>query len=137
MYVNNKRELVKLLLLLTFFFVVGCEKGPQLGTVTGTVTYEGKPLNQATVYFTHESGRAAYARTDESGHYELQFSDGRSGALLGNNAVSIETFRIGADDTGKMVEFPEILPEKYNKASEMTRSIEAGDQVIDFELTKD
>ena len=85
------RSLTLVLFLLT---TIGCDQGPPLGDVSGTITYEGKPIEKATITFTHvDEGRAAFARTDAEGKYTLKFSDGRSGALLGENAVSIETAR--------------------------------------------
>lgn len=116
---------------------VGCSKGPPLGKVSGTITYEGKPVEQATITFTHiGEERTAFARTDADGRYELTFTDGRSGALLGENAVSIETARFGTDADGNIVEFPETLPAKYHAESDLTRLIESGKQTIDFNLTK-
>ena len=119
-------------------FCSACDKGPPLGDVSGTITFEGKPIEKATITFTHVTeGRSAVARTDADGHYELKFSDGRSGALLGENAISIETARVGADEDGNFVELPETLPKKYNAESEVIREIKAGEQTLDFPLTKD
>lgn len=117
--------------------VAGCDSGPKLGAVSGTITFEGKPMEKATITFTHAEGRTAFARTNAEGYYELKFSDGRDGALLGENAVAIETARVGRDENGNIVEFPETLPAKYNVESELTRVIESGAQVLDFALTKE
>lgn len=114
-------------------FCSGCDNGPPLGSVSGTITYEGNPVDKATITFTHVTeGRSAFARTDADGHYELKYSDGRTGALLGENAISIETGRAGADGM-----IPETLPRKYNVESEVTREIKAGEQTLDFALTND
>jgi len=119
-------------------FCSACDQGPPLGAVSGTVSYEGKPVEKATITFTHVTeGRTAFARTDADGHYQLKFSDGRRGALLGENAVAIETARVGADENGEIVQFPETLPKRYNAESEITREIESGDQTLDFALTKE
>ena len=116
---------------------VGCSKGPPLGQVSGTIRYEGEPIEQATITFTHvDEERTAFARTDANGYYELKFTDGRGGALLGENAVSIETARFGTDTEGNIVEHPETLPAKYHVDSEITRHIESGKQILDFDLTK-
>lgn len=132
------KQLSSLLLVSILFLVfIGCDSGPKLGAVSGTITLEGKPIEQATITFTHAEGRTAFARTDAEGFYELKFSDGRDGALLGENAVAIETARVGRDEKGEIVEFPETLPAKYNVESELTRVIEPGTQVLDFALTKD
>ena len=114
---------------------LACQRGPQLGAVTGTVTWEGKPLANATVSFMPTDGQAAFCRTGEDGTYELQFADGRKGAILGENRVTIETYRIAVDDEGNPIEHPEILPEKFHRQSELTKVVEPGSQVIDFALT--
>ena len=118
--------------------LLGCNQGPPLGQVSGTITLDGAPLEKATITFTHvEEERQAFARTDANGYYELQFTEGgRSGALLGENVVSIETARVGTDAEGNLVEFPEILPKKYHVETEITRDIKGGKQTIDFELSK-
>ncbi len=135
----HEKLLVALSTVLTLLFAIGCNQGPPLGEVSGTITFEGEPVEKATIVFTHvDEGRAAFARTNAEGFYELKFSGGgRNGALLGENAISIETARSGSDAEGNYVEFPETLPAKYNKESEMTREITAGKQTLDFALTKD
>ena len=120
-----------------FAIALGCNQGPPLGQVSGKVTLDGEPVPQATLTFSHANGRTAFARTDESGAYELKFTDGREGALLGENHVSIETSRAGTDAEGNFVEYPETIPAKYNKESEITKVIEPGEQTIDFDLSSD
>ena len=106
--------------------IAGCDSGPPLGEVSGRITYEGEPIEKATITFSHSSGKSAFARTDADGQYELTFSDGRNGALLGENVIAIETGRAGTDAEGNFVEYPETLPAKYHAESEMTREIKAG-----------
>ena len=122
---------------LTLALVVGCDSGPPLGEVSGTITLEGEPIEQATITFSHSNGRSAFARTDANGFYELTFSDGRNGALLGENVIAIETGRASTDAEGNYVQYPETLPAKYHVESEMTREIKAGKQVFDFALSKE
>ena len=129
----NYRLCYALLLLVA----IGCDDGPPLGKVSGVISLEGQPIETATITFTHVKGRTAFARTDADGFYELNFSDGRAGAMLGENAISIETGRAGSDEQGNFVEYPETLPPKYNVESEITRTVEPGEQVFNFDLMKD
>ena len=55
---------------------LGCESGPEIASVEGTVTMDGKPLANATVLFVPENGRPAGGRTDERGHYLRDFHHG-------------------------------------------------------------
>ncbi len=69
--------------------LAGCDSGPTLAPVTGTVTHGGQPLAGANVIFTPEGGMAAGATTGEDGRFELVSNDGRSGAIPGKHHVSI------------------------------------------------
>ena len=86
--------------------------------------------------FTPVDGQTSFARTAADGSYELQFADGRKGAMLGENAVSISTWRAATNEQGDLVEMPEILPEKYHAESTMSETVEPGENVFDFNLTK-
>ncbi|WP_337174966.1 carboxypeptidase-like regulatory domain-containing protein [Paludisphaera sp.] len=71
---------------------VGCDSGPALVTVTGTVTMEGKPVSHAAVQFSPNPSNAVVlpgeAVTDADGHYRL-ISDERNGAVPGKYHVVI------------------------------------------------
>jgi len=128
-----------LLLCLTLPLAAGCrDSGPELGEVTGVVTLDGKPLPNATVEFqpTASGGSSSQGTTDESGRYELMYGVGRPGAMIGEHAVRITTYRMEpADEQGEnMIEHPEILPPKYHEQSELKREVASGSQVINFEL---
>lgn len=114
---------------------LGCgPSGPEIASVEGTVTLDDKPLEGALVMFYPKAGgRPAAGRTDASGHYELQYSQGRSGALPGEHDVTISTVRDGDPDAG-VDSAPERLPAKYNVKSELTATVETDDNVIDFKL---
>jgi hypothetical protein len=113
---------------------VGCGPGgPDVATVEGTVLLDGKPLEGAMVLFTPTAGRPAGGLTDASGHYELVYSADRGGAMLGEHTVTISTFRPGDPDEGD-VGVPEKVPARYNVQSDLKRTVEDKDNVIDFEL---
>ncbi|MHC2069707.1 carboxypeptidase-like regulatory domain-containing protein [Bremerella sp. T1] len=139
--------------------LIGCaESGPPLGTVSGTVTMDGKPLPNAIVSFVPTAGgRASVATTNESGEYQLAFID-RMGALIGNHKVSITTAvqsddedfsEISSDDpryeemlmtrrsdyNNAVVREP--IPATYNAKSEIVKEVESGSNVIDFPLNSD
>lgn len=61
----------------------GCGSGYSLGTVTGTVTLDGKPLPQATVTFSRGKGRTSVGTTDEQGRYKLLYTVNQQGAEPG------------------------------------------------------
>ena len=56
--------------------VTGCSSsGPEIASVSGRITMDGKPLANATVVFIPENGRPAGARTDADGKYVLNFTE--------------------------------------------------------------
>lgn len=100
----------------------------ELGSVTGTITLDGKPLANAFVQFVpSRGGRAAGGATDDTGHYELDYSAQDKGALVGSAKVLIST---GDPEAGRK----ELLPPRYNRQSELTADVGPGANVLDFAL---
>ena len=117
--------------LVTLMF--GCGPGgPEIATVGGKVTLDGKPLPEASVLFINQNGRPAAAWTDESGNYRLTFDEGRSGAIPGDNLVRITTFRFGVEGKpGKK----ETLAMEYNSRSTLSFKVEPGKKnIANFDL---
>lgn len=72
--------------------LVGCNRGPELAEVEGTVTLNGKPLEKVRVEF-HPAGEGprATAVTDANGKYVLMSDGGgRAGAVVGSNKVVLK-----------------------------------------------
>jgi hypothetical protein len=96
--------------------------------VSGTVTLDGAPLAGALVVFTPDGpGRSALATTDTAGRYELAFLRDISGANVGTHTVRITT---ATEDRGGK----EILPPRYHVKTELTATVEAGSNTLDFPL---
>lgn len=128
---------------LVFMVSAGCgnvaEDQPQLGEVTGQVTLDGKPLVDANVYFQPiEGGRNSTGVTDEQGNFTLGYLRELKGAKIGRHKVRISTYvePVKGDD-GKLTNpgKKELVPDKYNKNSELEEEVKAGDNTITFELT--
>jgi hypothetical protein len=136
---------------LPFAFLIGCgakAEGPELATVSGTVTYQGKPLEGALVVFLPETPGApsASGSTDESGTFELMTHIPGDGAVIGKHRVSI-TAR-GPDKTlpegqsvsglpgGNTEPGDPLIPQKYfsHNASGLTAEVKGGSNTLDFEL---
>lgn len=125
--------MLRMLLLALSVLAVGCGPGgPEVASVTGTVTLDGKPLKNATVTFQPTSGRPSFGTTDEQGQYEMGYSLERSGVMLGKNTVYIRTRM--ENESGQVIQ-KEFLPPKYHDRSELTAEVENKANVIDFDLT--
>lgn len=146
--------------------MTGCSSGdPAVNFVQGTVTIDGKPLDNATVIFSPiegSGGRPATGKTDASGVYtltDMQATGTGAGAAAGQYRVAITKViegslvegpgedAEGADDaaedagagspTAAMVMKSEI-PESYGRAdsSGLTATVQAGkNENVDFELS--
>lgn len=129
------------LLSLSLLFLSACGGGsdtPPLGTVSGVVTLDDKPLADAEVTFQPEKGRPSLGKTDSQGNYTLAYTVNENGALIGPHKVLITTaVEAFSDETGEGQDRearPEILPPKYNAQTTLTAEVKPGANTIDFPL---
>jgi len=117
-------------------FVAGCSTPsrdlPDLATVSGTVTMDGKPLSRVSVFFESANGHGAAGTTDQNGRYELYFSGDTKGAEVGANTVRITTVL----DFPTPPDYRDPIPAKYNSSSELTVTVQPGTNTHDFALTR-
>lgn len=125
--------------LLLLPLLAGCgasADGPELTSVSGTVTLDGQPLPDASVVFMPaDGGRSAFAQTDSDGWYELGYTTTGMGTPPGEYIVSISTYREPGEDpdTGQMTpEVPETVPSPYNRPSTLRITVPADE--YDFAL---
>ncbi len=146
-------SLVALVLLLSCT-CIGCGPGgPALGTVSGVVTLDGKPVTDGLITFSPEGGGpTATGTTDATGKYELISGD-RKGAPVGKHKVTVTTLqkaeavpevrsdspeyaKMAAGGGGDYSKQPpkEKIPAKYNTATELTQEVKSGSNEINLEL---
>ncbi|NLF70533.1 MAG: carboxypeptidase regulatory-like domain-containing protein [Candidatus Anammoximicrobium sp.] len=149
------RKMMGVLLLTAISGLVGCGTRSGIeGTIgaSGTVTYQGQPVEGATVVFSPEGpGRAASGLTDANGRFELTTLMASDGVLAGKYQVAVsKTETVGAmseeeslayaEKHGKppKVTTRELLPEKYKNlaTSNLTAEVTAdGENDFTFSLT--
>ncbi len=119
--------------------ILGCgDGGPELGTVKGKVTLDGKPVPNATLTFIPQfEGSPSYGITDSNGDYTLAFTDTKKGAMLGSFDVQIETKKISkqemSDDAqGEPPPFIAI-PKKY-RGKAFTAEVKRGSNECNFAM---
>jgi hypothetical protein len=125
------------LFLLAVLMVVGCGE-IKMGEVSGTITYDGKLVEQGSIAFIPVDGSGQTAGSSiKDGKYLAQK------VWVGMTKVRI----MGAKVTGqkRMIDDPnsplvttsaEYLPAKYNKETELTYEVRPGVQTKDFDLPK-
>jgi hypothetical protein len=132
-------------------FGAGCGDSSYV-PVSGSVTFDGKPLADAIVTFqpmaTERSdvgGVGSFGRTDEQGRFTLEAMtpSPRKGALVGKHRVSIGTVGEVADQTSDAASTspipqlkPDIIPPRYNTQSTLECDVPPGGLTdVKFELT--
>lgn len=134
------RSFIVFSMCLTSLFVSkGCTRdGLPMGEVSGVVTVDGKPIDNAFVEFQPADGRPSLGITDSSGAYSLNFTNDTSGALIGSHIVRITTEITGVkegDVGGPVAGRKELLPSKYHSQSELTAEVRSGSNTFNFDLT--
>jgi len=110
--------------------LVGCGKGdqPDLGTVSGVVTVDGKPAAGLGILFTQRGFRSSGGCTNEAGEYNLKYLRDTMGAVVGKHEIRIDY--LPQEEKKRQ----RTLPKKYNRESELFRVVESGSNVINFDL---
>ena len=110
--------------------IAGCgQTGPQVAPVTGRITLDGQPLQNADVLFQPAGSKPPSAgRADANGHYELAYKRGVMGGTVGSNTVQIT---ISSD----VVANPPNIPARYNTESELSKEVKSGQNEFNFDLT--
>ena len=142
---NRRRNGLLLIVLVSLSLAVaGCgpPAGPERGSVTGKITFDGAPLESGTIELRPAEGVDGVSAGGLilNGQYDIA-SD--KGPFLGKHVVDIRSMR----ETGKMVpaggpagdamvpETEQFIPAKYNSTTELSIDIQSGENQQDFELT--
>ena len=135
-----------LIVVLVLVGVVGCNDKPGTAPtlkVTGTVTYNGEPVEGASVAFIPENGRPASGTTDASGKFTLSTFESGDGAVLGKHTVAISESSEapsaeGEEDYSLPDESAERFPAKYADpgTSGFTADVKEGEDLdFTFDMT--
>ncbi len=107
--------------------LTGCPGGtdyPDLGTVSGTVTIDGKPTENIVVQFVPVAGgRTSVGVTDSRGYYELEYAADAKGAAVGKHQVALAAQSASSsDDQVDLSGSDSPIPEQYR------------DKIFEFEV---
>ena len=137
------------------FTTVGCGETvdkskagrPATATAKGNITYNGKPLDGATIVLSPKQagGLAAYGLSDADGNFDLQTFPPDPGAVPGDYSVTVTKMSTpeqkfsaeGSDGANAGPPAKSLIPKKYNRAdqSKLTANIPAaGTESLKFEL---
>jgi len=106
----NMTRMFLVALVLSLTAITGCGPDPNLGQVSGIVTYNGEPVEGATVSFlpTSTDGVLAVGTTDASGRYALaapvQKKGVSKGAFSGRYNVTIRKLEVTPSEVDRLYE---------------------------------
>jgi hypothetical protein len=112
----------------------GCDRGPAVGTIKGTVTLDSQPVDGGLIRLVPADGNSQPADCQiNAGAYSITMP-------VGEKKVEIywtKTIGAGKLDTASQgsERVETLIPPKYNEQSTMTVTIGKGEAVKDFELT--
>ena len=116
----SRRRLPVAVLALASTLVAGC--GPAVGTVSGDVTFNGKPLGGAVVSFVSPEGTIRTAIANAAGHYAVDQRAGRPGSGDGPPAVAGRRGRQPHDQETRAAEAgarreKSVIPDRYGEST--------------------
>jgi hypothetical protein len=122
------------LLLILGLLLAGCDQGPPKGTVKGTVTLEGQPVDAGVITFVPSDGNSQpEAVTITAGEYSVTMP-------VGDKRVEIywapSAGQVGDTATQGREQIVQRIPAKYNAQSTLTHTVVKGAARKDFALTK-
>lgn len=119
------------LALACLLLLTGCNNGPRLHTISGSVQYKGQPVADGEIVFADAAGDSAVGRIQQ-GRYTLQATAGEKQVRI---SASKETGRILEGAMGaKIPERIDLIPAQYNTATTLTRTVDPQTPTIDFDL---
>ena len=145
MTMSKHRQCLRAGAVVSALMLSGCgqpDHGFNLAQVSGTITYNGEPLDDALVAFDPEGGgRIASGRTDAEGHYKLTTVDEYDGAIVGRHGVRVvKRVAAKAPHLPQPDAYAPLIPEKYFNVSTSGLTAEVVDgesNVFNFTLADD
>lgn len=126
------------LFLVTFVLVSGCTQGPELGDVTGTISMDGEPVENAYVTFLpmFPEGMELVGKTDSQGVFDVKYSADRNGVPPGKYQILLSTLDDIKEESGRNRKVPERFPKVYvNNDSPLTFEVKPGPNDVSFDVS--
>ncbi|MBA2113214.1 hypothetical protein [Bremerella alba] len=144
--------LVPLGMVAVYLVAGGCSHQSNLGSVHGTVTYDGKPLKRGAIIVEVEGNRPSHGQIEDGQILNLSTFTANDGVPVGEAKVAVNSFaepdlanhlaaNLPSDrppETGNIVSGKNQIPLRYaNPAtSGLTATIKPGENDLSFDLSK-
>jgi hypothetical protein len=131
----QRQTLLGGLLALAIVAAAGCSGGPVLGTVTGSVTVDGKPAEKGAVTFIPADGKSPTAGGEiKEGKYTARVPVGTAKVEVRVPKVVGRKKIYDTPDSPIQDVLAEVLPARYNDNTELTFDVKTGSNQKDFDL---
>jgi hypothetical protein len=114
---------------------IGCEGEGAYGEVSGTITYEGRPVEGGQIKFVPAAGPTAGAVV-QGGKYSAKVPVGPVKVTISGLKAAGKKKLYATPDSPERDLYQELLPAKYNEKSELTFEVAPGANEKNWELTK-
>jgi hypothetical protein len=135
---NITRGIAPTILLPAMLVLAGCGHS-KVAEVSGTITYDGKPLQEgAIVFFPADGNGPTSGSVIQDGKYVAQkvwVGDAKI-QITSPKDTGIKKKVYDTQDSPEVSITTELLPAKYNSASELKYTVTSGKQIKDFDLGK-
>jgi hypothetical protein len=133
---RNARLMAALVLMLAALMPSGCSRGPETAFVSGTVTYDGQPLDDATIEFDHLDGSRPTTLDISGGQFSGEVLVGEKAVRFFALRPSKPNPRLGPTDVQNP--FENILPDRVGHDSDMKLTVGSGEETdLKYELASD
>lgn len=113
--------------------LVGCGGGT--GDVSGTVTFDGKPVANGSITFVKDGGAVREGAVIRDGAFQTKLPPGRYTLELSAQKVTGSRKQKGFDGKDEVVETTDqLFPAWYNTKSELTEEIKSGSNTLKLDL---
>jgi hypothetical protein len=142
------RKVVETMCLIAVVSLSGCNRGPELASVHGTLRYKGAPVPNATIAFNAAGKQPAITVTDSAGNYRVITPHVGEGISPGTYKITIRAI----EDTGQapksMMDEVNVMPNPTKMRwlvpplyadlakTPLEREVQPGDNTIDYDLSK-
>lgn len=118
--------------------VVGCSGDGNYGDVSGTVSYDGKPLEDGLIEFLPAEGKGQTASAPiKDGKYSVtKASVGNAKVQIRGSKVTGKKKMYDTPDSPEVAIIAELLPPKYHEKSELTFEVKRGANEKNWDLAK-
>jgi len=113
---------------------MGCG-GESEGEVSGTVTFDGKPIPSGSIVFAKTDGSVRGGGVIKDGSFQTKLVPGTYKVEVSAPKAAGKRTQKGFDGKDEVIELTEeMLPEWYNKKTELTEEIKPGRNALKLDL---